>query len=146
MKAQIHRRRSKGGCSFTKRKCEGNPFSPPPPHVSEQRFCFGADTDCSKLGWQLHLIHDPVKTGLTEVRQVTNIRIICEALNKTPVTKTLLGEVHKMLRLHLTLTDSCHQNATRRGPQDVKIAFDITCGIGGFRTHIFCPTKSKNLP
>ena len=38
-----------------------------------------------------------------EVRQVTNIRTMCEASNKTPVTKTLLGEVHKLLRLYLTL-------------------------------------------
>ena len=29
---------------------------------------------------------------------------MCEAFNKTTVTKTLLGEVHKLLRLYLTLT------------------------------------------
>ena len=46
---------------------------------------------------------DAVRTELPEVRQVTNIRTMCEAFNKTPVTKTLLGEVHKFLRMYLTL-------------------------------------------
>ena len=31
--------------------------------------------------------------------------------------------------------NSCHQNATRRGPQTVKVVFDITCGIGDFRVY-----------
>ena len=46
---------------------------------------------------------DAVRTVLPEVRQVTNIRTMCEAFNKTPVTKTLLREVHKLLRMYLTL-------------------------------------------
>ena len=67
-------------------------------HLEElQRSCFGTDIDCSRLGHQLYLVHDAVKTTLPEVRQVTNIRTICEAFNKTAVTKTLLGEVHKLL-------------------------------------------------
>ena len=73
-------------------------------HLEElQRSCFGTDIDWSRLGHQLYPVHDAVKTTLPEVRQVTNIRIICEAFNKTPVTKTLQGEVHKLLRLYLTL-------------------------------------------
>ena len=40
---------------------------------------------------------------LPKVCQVTNIRTISEALNKTPVTKTIQGEVHKQRRLYLTL-------------------------------------------
>jgi len=59
-------------------------------HLEElQRSCFGH---------QLYHVHDAVKTTLLEVRQVTNIRTIWEAFNKTPVTETLLGEVHKLLR------------------------------------------------
>ena len=46
---------------------------------------------------------DAFKTALPEVRQVTNIRSMCEAFIKTPVTKTLLGEVHKLLRMYLML-------------------------------------------
>ena len=37
-----------------------------------------------------------------EVRHITNIRTMCETLNKTPVSKTLLGEVYKLLSLYLT--------------------------------------------
>ena len=44
-----------------------------------------------------------LRTALPEVRQVTNIPTMCEAFNKTPVTETLLGEVHKLLRMYLTL-------------------------------------------
>ena len=73
-------------------------------HLEElQRSCFGTDIDCGRLGHQLYLVHDAVKTTLPEVRQVTNIRTICKAFSKTPVTKTLLGDVHKLLRLYLTL-------------------------------------------
>ena len=46
---------------------------------------------------------DAVRTALPEVRQVTNIRTMCEAFNKTPVTKPLLGAVHKLLWMYLTL-------------------------------------------
>jgi len=63
-----------------------------------QRSCFGTDIDCGRLGHQLYHMHDAVKTTLPEVRQVTNIRTIWEAFNKTPVNETLLGEVHKLLR------------------------------------------------
>ena len=60
---------------------------------------------------QESITHGLLKIGLTkysvcdlpEVRQITKIRTICEALNKTPLTKTLLREVHKLLRLYLTL-------------------------------------------
>jgi len=58
--------------------------------------------DCGRLGHQLYHVHDAVKTTLPEVRQVTNIKTICEALNRTAVIKMLLGEVHKLLRLYLT--------------------------------------------
>ena len=61
-----------------------------------QRSCFGTDIHCGRLGHQHHLTHDIVRTALPEVRQVTNIR-------KHSVTKMLLGEVHKLLRLYLTL-------------------------------------------
>ena len=73
-------------------------------HLEElQRSCFETDIDCGRLGHQLHLVHDAVRTTLPEVRQVTNIRTVCEAFNKNAVTKTLLEEVHKLLRLYLTL-------------------------------------------
>ena len=36
-----------------------------------QRSCFGTDIDCGRLGHQLHLVRDEVRTALSEVRQVT---------------------------------------------------------------------------
>ena len=47
-------------------------------HLEElQRSCFGTNIDCGRLGHQLYLVHP-----LPKVRQVTNIRTICEAFNK----------------------------------------------------------------
>ena len=42
--------------------------------------------------------------------------------------------------------NSCYQNATGRGPQTATIVFDVTCGIGDFRVHVFFLTSPKNLP
>ena len=73
-------------------------------HLEElQRSYSETDIDYGHFWHKLHLVHDAVKTTLPEVRQVTNIRTICEAFNKTPVTKTLLEEVHKLLQLYSIL-------------------------------------------
>ena len=41
-------------------------------HLEElQRSCFGTDIDCGRLGHQLQLVPDAVRTVLPEVRQVT---------------------------------------------------------------------------
>lgn len=94
-------------------------------HLEElQRACFETDIDCGRLGHQLYLVHDAVKTTLPKVRQVTNIRTICKAFNKTPVTKTLLGMVHKLLRLYLTLP---------------------LASVTSERTPVFFPTSPKKL-
>ena len=47
-----------------------------------------------------------------EVRHKLFIRTMCEAFNKTPFTKPLLGGVHKLLRLYLTLPV---ESATSKG-------------------------------
>jgi len=83
-------------------------------HLEElQRSYSGTDIDRGRLGHQLYHVHDAVKTTLPEVRQVTNVRTICEAFNKTPVTKTLLGEVHKLLRLYLTFVPVASATSVR---------------------------------
>ena len=56
-----------------------------------------------RRGGQDGLPPNIVRTALPEVRQVTNIKNMCKAFNKTPFAKTLLGEVHKLFRLYLTL-------------------------------------------
>ena len=40
----------------------------------------------------------------------------------------------------------CHKNATRRGPETVKVVFDITRGISDFRAYIFSPPTTQELP
>ena len=83
------------------------------------RWCRKYPQHSIKLVWQYTTFRD-----LTDLRQVTNIRTLCEALNK-PVIKTLLGEVNELLRLrYLTLP---------------------VVLVTSSRTHIFCPMKAKNL-
>lgn len=65
--------------------------------------CYKNDLDCDRLQHQLHMLPDVVKTALPDVKQVTNVRTICDAMNSSPVVKSLLGEVHKLLRLYLTV-------------------------------------------
>ena len=47
---------------------------------------------------------DLVKNRFTRIALGEIIRTMCETFNGAPVTKTLLGEVHKLLRLYLTLS------------------------------------------
>ena len=64
-------------------------------HLEElQRSCFGTDIDCGRLGYQLYLVHDAVKTTS--------------------------GYKYKN-HLRSFQQNSCHQNATRRGPQADKL-------------------------
>jgi len=45
-----------------------------------------------------------IKQGTPYVKKMTNIQIICEAMNvQGHVYKTMLSEVHKLLRLYLTV-------------------------------------------
>ena len=78
------------------------------------------------LGSSVTLYRMRVRTALPEVRQITNVRTICETLNQTPATKTLLGEI----------------NCT----QTLKTVFDSPSGIGEFRARLFNPQTTKDLP
>lgn len=46
---------------------------------------------------------DMIKQALPCVKQVTTVRTICEAMNTETVFKSLLSEVHTLLRLYLTM-------------------------------------------
>ena len=101
------------------------PPPPPPPELKFDRaqpstfWCKGRALELKKTGkrgQQFHLVHDAVKTALPKVGQVT---------------------VYKYKNyLQSSQQNSCHQNATRRGPQTGKITFHITYGICNFRMHI----------
>jgi len=97
-------------------------------HLEElQRSCFGTDIDCGRLGHQLYHVHNAVKT-LPEVRRAGD------------KYKNHLGSFQQ---------NSCHRNASRRGPQTATnklYNFDIyTCGIGDYRAQAFFPAPPKNL-
>ena len=70
---------------------------------SWEESCLRTDIDCGRLGNQLHLAHNAVGTTLPEVPQFTITRTACKVFNKTLVTKTLAGEVHKLSWMYMTL-------------------------------------------
>ena len=55
-----------------------------------------------KLEKQLGILVDVIHVELPEVKKVTSVRSICDALAKL-ANRNLLSEVHKLLRLYLTI-------------------------------------------
>ena len=63
---------------------------------------YQADFDFAKLKSQLGVLVDVIREELPEVKKVTSIRTICEAMTRHAY-QTMLSEVHKLLRLYLTV-------------------------------------------
>ena len=64
------------------------------------------DIDIEKLMVQLQLLPDAVKTTLLDgipIKQVTRIQTLCQVFNHQSSFKTLLSEVHNLLRIYLTI-------------------------------------------
>ena len=61
------------------------------------------DVVISDLSRHLLLLQDVVRKGVPEVKKVTSIHTICEAMNSNDVFKEMLPTVHQLLRLYLTL-------------------------------------------
>ena len=59
--------------------------------------CFGDDIDMSELNVQLPLLHDIIKKAMPEVRIVTSIHTICDAMDSNEVFKEMLPAVHNLL-------------------------------------------------
>ena len=75
-----------------------------PPHLEEQqRSCFGTDVDCGRLGHQLHLVDDAVRTMLPEGRQVTL---------PSDDSRINLRSTMKQDRLNNCLLMHCHKSIT----------------------------------
>ena len=79
---------------------------------------YANDIDMEKLQLQLKLLPDAVKTagpdGI-EIHKVTHIQTLCNVLNSQSCLKTLLSEVHKLLKIYLTIpvtTASSERNFT----------------------------------
>ena len=65
--------------------------------------CYRNDIDWSDLKRHLPLLQDVVKKANPNVKKVTSIHTICEAMNSSAVFKDMLPTVHLLLRLYLTL-------------------------------------------
>ena len=61
------------------------------------------DVEIDQLSRKLPLLGDVIKQALPSVKQVTTIRAICDAMNTESVYKSMLSEIHKLLRLYLTI-------------------------------------------
>lgn len=67
---------------------------------------YAKDIDMNKLNLQLQLLPDAVKTVSPDgipIHQVTRIQTLCDILNTQSCLKTLLSEVHKLLKIYLTI-------------------------------------------
>lgn len=68
-----------------------------------EQSCYRSDFDFSQLKVQLSHLPGVIKEGCTLVRKVTSIRTICDAMNAQESFKSLLSEVHTLLRLYYTI-------------------------------------------
>lgn len=69
---------------------------------SVQESVYQADFDFAKLKNQLGVLVDVIREAVPEVKKVTSIRTTCEAMTRHEY-RTMLSEVHQLLRLHLTV-------------------------------------------
>ena len=60
--------------------------------------CYSGDFNFDDLKRHLLLLVDIIKQGTPSVKEVTSIRTICDAMNSQPVFKSMLHEVHNLLR------------------------------------------------
>jgi len=68
-----------------------------------EKSLYGNDLDFWKLKYHLGLIPDAIKVANSSIKKVTEIRTICNATNTQKVFKTMLSEMHKLLRTYLTI-------------------------------------------
>ena len=65
--------------------------------------CYKEDFDFTKLKCHLALLADTIKLAIASIKKVTSIRTVGDAMNSQSVYKSMLPEVHKLLRLYLTI-------------------------------------------
>ncbi len=77
---------------------------------------YNGDIDMQKLKLHLQMLPDVIKCSLLDgisIKKVTRVHTICQVLNENPTCKTLLSEVHKLLKLYYTIpvtTSSAERN------------------------------------
>ena len=62
----------------------------------------GVDLDLQQLKVQLSMLNNLIK-ATTNIREVTKIESICDALNQCSINKIMFSEKHKLIRLFLTV-------------------------------------------
>ncbi len=65
--------------------------------------CYITDIDFDQLQIQLPLLASLIRQALPHVSKVTSIRTISEAMSTQAVYKSMLSEVHNILRLYMTV-------------------------------------------
>ena len=70
---------------------------------SLEKSCYKDDFDFSALKSHMTMLPDIVREAYPKVRKVTSICTVCEAMNSNRTYKLLASEVHKLLKLYLTV-------------------------------------------
>lgn len=65
--------------------------------------CYKNDIDMPSLTGHLQLLQAVIKQSSPEVKKVTSIQTICDAMNKESIFKEMLPTVHQLLRLYLSI-------------------------------------------
>ena len=64
---------------------------------------YSKDIDFQKCLLHLQMLPDAIKSTRIPIQQVTLISTICDVFNETSTLKMLLSEVHKVLKIYLTI-------------------------------------------
>ena len=64
---------------------------------------YEADIDMKRLLLHLHMLQDAIKSNSTRILEVTRVQSICDIFNGNEGIKSLLTEVHKLLKIFLTI-------------------------------------------
>ena len=65
--------------------------------------CYKDDIAMSALARHLQLLQDVIKQSSPEVKNITSIQTICDAMNKEDIFKDMFPTVHNLLRLYFTI-------------------------------------------
>ena len=65
--------------------------------------CYKNDIERSAVSRHLPLLKDVVVKAVSDVKVVTSIQRVCDAINSNHVYKEMLSSVHVLLRLYMTI-------------------------------------------
>lgn len=65
--------------------------------------CYKNDIEWSDVSQHLPLLRDVVSRATPDVKKVTSIRTVCDAISSNHVYKGMLSSVHLLLRLYMTI-------------------------------------------